>query len=254
MSDWNSTQYTKFERERTQPAIDLIQRIDISPRSILDIGCGPGNSTSRLFCRFPNSEILGIDNSNNMLKKATETYPELNFQKCDIPQELDALDNYDLIFSNACLHWIPNHADLFPKLMKKLNKGGMLAVQMPLVQNAMFYKMLNDLVATEKWHKLSKIKNFHNLMPGETYDILSALSKNVTMWETTYYHIVPSHSHVIEWYKGSGLRPYLERLDETEQREFENELLKLIESNYPIQADSSVILQMPRLFFTAIRQ
>lgn len=251
MNDWNSNQYTKFEKERTQPSVDLIHRINILPESILDIGCGPGNSTNQLYEYFPKANILGIDSSDNMLDKAEKSYPHLKFRKCFIPDDIESIENFDLIFSNACLHWIPDHKNLFPKLMSKLNRGGMFAVQMPLVQNAMFYKILNKLISTDKWKKLRDIHIFYNLEPNETYDILSKISKNVTMWDTTYYHIVPSHSSVIDWYKGSGLRPYLDILNQTEKSEFLSELLEMIKNNFPVQSDNSVILKMPRLFFTA---
>lgn len=253
MNDWDSKQYTKFENERTQPSVDLIHRIGGCPKTILDIGCGPGNSTNQLSIAFPDAEILGIDSSDNMLNKALQTYPELKFKKCVIPDELDSIADFDLIFSNACLHWIPNHKALLPKLMAKLNNGGMLAVQMPLTEDAVFYKVLNRLVDSYKWNKLSTIHNFHNLTPSETYDILSKVSQKVTMWETTYYHIVPSHSSVIEWYRGSGLRPYLEALTQAEKQDFIDDLTDSVRSEYPLQADSSVILKMPRLFFIATK-
>ncbi len=251
MSDWNSKQYKRFEKERTQPSVDLISRIDINPKSVLDIGCGPGNSTNRLYEHFPSAEILGIDSSENMLETARESYPQLKFEKCFVPDGLENFNKFDLIFSNACLHWIPNHTELLPKLVQRLNDGGVLAVQMPLVQTAMFYKMLNDLISHGRWEKLKVIQNFHNLMPDDTYDILAQCSKSVEMWETTYYHIVPSHIAVIEWYKGSGLRPYLEMLGSDEREKFISDLLKMIEENYPVQMDGNVILQMPRLFFVA---
>lgn len=253
VKDWDSKQYTKFERERTQPSIDLIHRIGISPSSVLDIGCGPGNSTNQLAGCFPGAELLGIDSSDNMLERARKTYPELKFQKCSVPDGLEAVGNYDLIFSNACLHWIPDHAGLFPKLMSKLNPGGMLAVQIPLTQEAVFYKLLHELISADKWKKLNAIHNFHNLTPNETYDILAKLSGEVTMWETVYYHVVPSHSAVIDWYRGSGLKPYLDMLGEAEKAEFLDELLELISRNIPLQADGTVILKMPRLFFTAAK-
>lgn len=253
MSDWDSNRYTKFEKERTQPSVDLIHRISIHPECILDIGCGPGNSTNRLYEHFPNASILGIDSSDNMLTKAKNSYPHLKFCKCTLPDGLDEIGNFDLIFSNACLHWIPEHKKLFPKLMKKINSGGMLAVQMPLVQNAPFYKILNKLVATEKWEKLSVVRNFHNLLPDEMYGILSEISDEITMWETTYYHTVPSHSSVMDWYKGSGLRPYLDMLNEAERSEFQNELLEMIKKEFSMQSDGTVILKMPRLFFTATK-
>ena len=135
--------------------------------------------------------------------------------------------------------------------MDKLSDSGVLAVQMPLVQNADFYILLNQLVATKKRKKLSVIRNFHNLPANETYDILSQISNDVTMWETSYYHILNSHADIIEWYKGSGLKPYLDMLTPTEQTEFLGELLESIKEKFPYQADNSVILKMPRLFFTA---
>lgn len=254
MNNWDANQYTKFENERTQPSIDLIRHINIAPESIIDIGCGPGNSTNQLKTFFPNARILGIDNSDNMLNKAKNSYKDLSFKKCNIPDDLVELENCDLIFSNACLHWIPNHADLLPRLTDKLNNGGMLAVQMPYVQNALFYKLLDALISTDKWQKLSGHAIFHNLLPNEYYDILSKLSKNVTMWETTYYHVVPSHDAVIDWYSGSGLRVYLDMLSQSEKEEFLTDLKKAVKNNFPIQKDNSVILKMPRFFFTVTKE
>lgn len=253
MSEWDSKQYTKFEKERTQPSIDLIGRVGICPKSILDIGCGPGNSTAQLAAHFPEAEILGVDSSDNMLARARAVYPDMAFRKCSVPDGLDELGSFDLLFSNACLHWIPDHRSLLPKLMDKLNTGGMLAVQIPLTQEAIFYKLLHEHLKSKKWSRLNTIHNFHNLTPNETYDILSQLSPEVCMWETVYYHVVDSHSAVIDWYKGSGLKPYLDMLDESEKAEFQSELLLLIREKIPLQSDGKVLLKMPRLFFTAVK-
>lgn len=252
MQDWNSRQYIKFEEERTRPTVDLVGRIDFSPQSILDIGCGPGNSTNQLRRRFPNADILGVDNSDDMLRRARSMYDELSFRKLQIPEELDTLGNFDLIFSNACLHWIPKHSELLPKLMEKLNGGGMLAVQVPFVQNAEFYGILNDLIET-KWKCLKNICIFHSPMPNEIYDILSKVSARITMWETTYYHILSSHGDVIEWYKGSGLRPYLNALTPEEGEELLFDLSERMKKALPIQADNRIILKMPRVFYTATK-
>lgn len=112
MSDWSSEQYLKFKSQRTQPAVDLAERITADqPKNILDIGCGPGNSTAVLRERFPGADILGVDNSENMIDKAKASYPDLNFRICDVACELDKLDTYDVIFSNACLQWIPSHLE-----------------------------------------------------------------------------------------------------------------------------------------------
>lgn len=251
MFNWNSEQYIKFKQERTQPSIDLINRLNINPISVLDIGCGPGNSTEQLYRRFTTAEILGIDSSEDMLKKAAADYPYIKFKKCIIPDELDKIGSYDLIFSNACLHWIPNHEVLLPRLMNKLNKNGILAVQMPLIQKAPFYRILDEHLQEKHWSMLKNIENFHSLSPNETYNILTKASKEITMWQTTYYHTVQSHNEIIDWYKGSGLRPYLERLSNSEQVYFNCELLEKLKKAFAIQADNKIILKMPRLFFIA---
>lgn len=251
MSDWNSGQYIKFEKERTQPSVDLINRIDFTPKSILDIGCGPGNSTQQLYKRFSAANILGIDSSDNMLKKAEYDYPNIKFKKCCVPDGLDSLDNYDLIFSNACLQWIPNHDILLPELMSKVNKNGALAVQIPMIQNALFYKLIDELLKDKRWESLRNVRNFHNLSPDKTYDVLSKVSNKITMWETSYYHVMQSYEKIIDWYNGSGLRPYLEKLNETDKIDFISQLTQKIKLNFKIQSDNKIILKMPRLFFIA---
>lgn len=251
---WDSKQYIKFKTERTQPSVDLISRIDTDPKTILDIGCGPGNSTQRLYERFPQAQITGIDNSENMLNTARQTYPHLQFSSCDVPDGLDAFPRYDLIFSNACLHWIPDHEKLLPALLDKLSPDGVLAVQMPLVQYAPFYHILHELTKHKPWDMLQDIHNFHNLLPDETYEILAKEHAEITMWETTYYHVLPSHDGIIEWYKGSGLRPYLERLNDAQQAEFTAQLKQKLADVIPVHADGTVILKMPRLFFLAKRK
>lgn len=211
MSDWNSNQYMKFKNERTQPSVDLINRISyLDPQNILDIGCGPGNSTFALKNHFKNADIIGVDYSENMLEKAKTSYPDMTFEKCNVPSGLENYEQkFDLIFSNACIHWIDNQEELIYKIFDKLNPNGVLAVQIPLIQKAPFYEILYRLVKTEKWKKLSIIHNFHNLLPEEYYDLFCKLNCDFSIWQTTYYHIVQSHMGVIEWYKGSGLRHIL---------------------------------------------
>lgn len=251
MSDWNSKQYVKFKNQRTQPSLDLISRLSgMAPKRILDIGCGPGNSTYALSEAFPNTEILGIDSSPDMLKRAQETYPDINFELCCVPHDLNKLPgNYDLIFSNACIHWIPEQEHLIKQLLDKLTDEGIFAVQIPLIQEAPFYKMLNKLTSSPKWNKLSDVKNFYNLLPEEYYDLFSSLKCDFDMWQTIYYHIMDIPENIIEWYKGSGLRPYLDLLSAPEQEELISELLDNINDFYSIQSDTKIIMKMPRLFF-----
>ena len=252
MSDWNSCQYMKFSVERTQPSADLISRFSSeSPNRILDIGCGPGNSTNTLAKAFPNAKIIGIDCSDDMLEKARRSYPHLCFVQGSIPDDLDRIDgNFDIIFSNACLQWIPEHRNLIPAIVNKLADGGTLAVQVPYIQKAPFYKLLHMLVNTVEWRKLSSVHNFHNLTAEEYYDLLSQIGSSYNIWETVYYHTVDSPEDVIEWYKGSGLRPYLDLLDDEERSAFIGDLLEIVSENFPKRENGAIILKMPRIFFT----
>ena len=114
MSNWNVNQYLKFENERTQPARDLAHRIHVkNPKKIIDIGCGPGNSTGILKEYFRDAEITGVDNAQSMIDQAVQNYPKLTFFRCDAEKELSVLgDGFDVVFPNACIQWIPNHPAL----------------------------------------------------------------------------------------------------------------------------------------------
>lgn len=140
MAEWNSGLYRKFENQRTQPARDLAERIKgTNPHTVLDIGCGPGNSTAVLKAVFPCAQITGIDNSENMIQRAKSEYPDIQFELCDVHA---ILGRYDVLFSNACLQWVPEHRTLIPELMSKLNDGGILAVQMPMNGDEPLYKII----------------------------------------------------------------------------------------------------------------
>ena len=253
MSDWNSNQYLKFKKERTQPSLDLISRIaNLSPSRILDIGCGPGNSTYELKKAFPDSYVLGIDYSENMLDKARESYPCVDFARCNVPSGLYEIDgSFDLIFSNACIQWIPEQYELFKAMFDKLNAGGTLAVQVPITHEAPFYQMLAEVVKNKKWSKLSDVRDFYYLMPEEYYDILCKNASSFDMWQTTYFHTVDGADGVLSWYSGSGLRPYYDALDEKEKNEFVSVLKNNINNIYQIRKNNKLILKMPRLFFIA---
>lgn len=256
MAEWNSEKYLKFECERTQPSLDLISRLNgFEPKRIIDLGCGPGNSTSVLYEKFKNAELLGVDASDDMLKKANKTYPYLSFKKCCLPEELENEDGkFDLIFSNACIQWIPEQRRLFEAVFSRLNNAGVFAVQVPLTQNSQFYIMLSSFLKEEKWSFLESTDVFHQLSPDGYYNLLTDFASDITMWETVYFHTVDSFDSVIDWYSSSGLRPYFERMDEKMKQEFLFDLKKRITENYTLMNNGKVILKMPRLFFTAVKK
>lgn len=254
MRDWNSTQYLMFENERTQPGIDLVNRIySEDPKKIIDIGCGPGNSTQVLAKRFPNAYILGVDNSQNMIETAKSNFPNLDFKICDVGKDLSMLeDDFDVVFSNACIQWIPNHNQLLKNMMKLLKIGGVLAVQTPMNYNEPIHKIIGEVSTNEKW-KLKFINHriFFNLSQGEYYDLLSEISEEFSIWETIYYHKLASHKDIMEWYRGTGLRPYLNDLSDEDKLDFEQDIFERVEKEYPVQKNGTIIFRFPRFFFTA---
>lgn len=254
MADWDSKLYMKFGGERTQSSVDLANRISIdSVRNAVDIGCGPGNSTAVLAERFKGAHVLGVDNSPAMLESARKAYPELEFKLCDAGSELHALGGgFDIVFSNACIQWVPDHHKLMRDMMALLRPGGALAVQVPLQYEQVIFKIILDTALREAWRgRLGNARTFYNLKQEEYFDLLSDISQDFTMWETVYYHRLKSHNDIMEWYRGTGLRPYLELLAEDEQSEFESEILKEVIRQYPVRKNGEVIFHFPRLFFIA---
>ncbi|MBP3919900.1 MAG: methyltransferase domain-containing protein [Clostridia bacterium] len=255
MAEWNSELYLKFKNQRTQPSIDLVKRICIQhPHSILDIGCGPGNSTKVLKDFFPDAEVLGIDNSENMIAKAKETYPDITFQISDITDHSQNLGKFDIIFSNACLQWVPDHKTLLPALFEKLNENGVLAVQIPMNEKEMLFQIVNDVVCEEKWKFASvPIEEMKTLTCEDYFDILSSLTSQFDVWETVYYHNMPSIDSMIDWIKGSRLRPYLHALNEADQQLFLSEIAEKASHAYKKQENGEIIFKFRRFFFTAVR-
>lgn len=258
MPNWDAEQYRKFESERTRAASDLLQHVNCdSVQSIVDLGCGPGNSTILLQERFPQAKIVGVDNSQSMLDEARKTYPQISFVLGDIA---DWHADYSpcLIFANASLHWLDRHEHVFPQLFSQLRSGGQLAIQMPKTFNARTHLLMRELACAEKWKDF--FQNLHTYPaasvkePGFYYDLLSPMAAKVDIWQTEYSHIVNSPNDVVEWVKGSGLRPYLELLPESKQAEFISEYQNEIDKYYKPQADGKVILPYPRFFLIATRK
>lgn len=253
MPQWDSSQYLKFENQRTQPAMDLVGKVPLcAPETVLDVGCGPGNSTAVLAKRYPNAQITGIDNSQNMIEAAKSACPTLQFAVIDASSDLSALGTFDLVFSNACIQWIPEHDKLIPKLFGLVHPGGCLAIQIPMNQDTPIHHLIRQTAMNPIWkNKFNNPRHFYTLTPSEYYDILSSCSPLCDIWMTTYYHILPGAQAILEWYRGTGLRPYLEVLSQDERIKFEKEILDQITLHYPERSDGTVIFTFPRFFMTA---
>jgi trans-aconitate 2-methyltransferase len=254
MFTWNSEQYVQFVNERTQPAVDLVSRIQQSnPAKIVDIGCGPGNSTHVLAERFPHADILGVDSSEEMIDAAKKTYPSLHFSQFNAQRDMTALGtDFDIVFSNACIQWVPDHPALFSNMMNILKSGGVIAIQTPMNYDEPIHKIITAVSASSKWqHKFTDKRIFYNLTPGTYYDLLSDLTDTFTVWETTYYHRMKSHEAIMEWYRGTGLRPYISVLSENDKKAFEAEIYDEIVKAYPVQKNGEIIFRFPRFFILA---
>ncbi|MCM1488780.1 MAG: methyltransferase domain-containing protein, partial [Firmicutes bacterium] len=246
MPDWNSTQYLKFKKERTQPSIDLAARIDLeNPVDIIDIGCGPGNSTAVLKTRFPKAKILGVDSSRNMVDRAKADNPDLSFKLLDVTSEDWRLgQHFDIAFSNACIQWVPDHKALLPKIMGILKEGGKMAVQIPFNFKQPIHTLTDELIKTEKWcKKINEPRIFYTLTAEEYYDILAEISSDFQMWETVYCHRMKSCEDIIEWYKSTGLKPYLDTLNDDDKREFLADVLVKVREHYPLRKNGEVIFR-----------
>lgn len=254
--DWNPELYLKFKEERTQPAIDLARRINVeNPEKIMDAGCGPGNSTNVILSRWPESEIIGIDNSASMIESARKNYPEMKWRVKDVTR-METEEKYDIIFSNATIQWIQNQKKLINDLVKMLKDKGALAVQVPQYHNMPVSQAIERVSLNKKWKKQTSQANndftFHS--SDYYYDILSVKLKSITMWETSYFHVMPSHQNIVEMIKSTGMRTFLDRLDTREEKmAFEKDVLKEITRAYPAQKDGNVLFPFERLFFIGYR-
>ena len=255
MTEWRPDSYLRFEKQRTQPSIDLATRIEVdSPRRIIDMGCGPGNSTMVLKNRWPAAEVIGVDNSTSMLERARENGGDVVWIHRDIDDDLSVLGKCDICFSNAAIQWLPNQDETVSKLFDTLNPGGVLAVQVPDVTDMPPHVIAQDFLTSPKWK--SRFKDFSSTLATHAleyyYDILSALSDDVTIWATDYCHVMDSPDDIAEWYRSSGLRPFFDCLDTEESVEaFMRDYTDEIKKAYIPRADGKLLLRFTRIFFLA---
>ncbi|HDG1707854.1 TPA: trans-aconitate 2-methyltransferase [Kluyvera ascorbata] len=251
MSDWNPTLYMQFGAERSRPAAELLARIPLNDvASALDLGCGPGNSTALLYQRWPNAAITGIDTSPAMLSEARNALPECHFIEADI-RSLQPEIPPDLIYANASLQWLSDHDELFPRLISLLKHNGFLAVQMPYNWEEPSHVLMREVAKEQGYPNRGRdpLPSVHRY-----YDILSQAGSEVDIWRTTYYHKMNSHQAIIDWVSATGLRPWLQDLDESQKQQFLARYHQRLQEHYPVQQDGQILLAFPRLFIVAQRK
>jgi trans-aconitate 2-methyltransferase len=253
---WSPAQYLKFEEERTRPVRDLVQRIPLARlSSAADVGCGPGNSTEVLRERYGQARIVGIDSSPDMIEAARKRLPDIAFEVADI-REWRPKEAFEAILANAVLQWIPDHETLIPSLIASLRAGGALAVQMPDNLDEPSHRLMREVAAEgPSTAKLTDAANARAERHGADwyFRLLRRHAAHVDVWRTTYFHPLDGARAVVEWLKGTGLRPFLDPLEKSEREAFLARYEGRIAEAYPAEADGTVLLPFPRLFFVARR-
>jgi len=257
MRDWNPALYRRFEDERTRPAAELLARVALrSPAQVYDLGCGPGNSTELLVERFPQARVIGTDNSPAMIAAARERLPQVGFELSDIAAWQPA-QPADLIYANASLQWIPDHERLIPQLFAQLAPGGVLAVQMPDNLEEPTHRLMRETAADPRWTEAigpaDKLRA-RILAARRYYDLLAPDAESVDVWRTTYHHPMGSPADIVQWLRGTGLKPFVEALPDALQPGFLAEYERRIDTAYPACADGRRLLAFPRLFIVAQRR
>ncbi len=262
VATWDDAQYLKFGDERTRAARELLARVPLAgPEHVVDLGCGPGNSTALLRERWPAARITGVDNAPEMLARArkderkdeaSQGHPGIAWVQGDAATYRPD-PPADLLFANAVFHWVPDHAALFPALLDRLRPGGVLAVQMPHSFDEPSHRLMRETRATVAPGKPAAGAA---LAVGEAafyYDLLAPRARAVDVWRTTYIHVMPDADGIVEWVKGTGLRPYLDDLDAPTQARFLDAYGRAVAVAYPPRADGKRLYPFPRLFIVAVR-
>lgn len=257
MPNWDANQYLRFAEERTRPCRDLVAQIALpSPRQVVDLGCGPGNSTQVLAERWPEAALTGLDSSAEMIEAARQAAPSRRWVVGDIANWTAGEGGpCDVVFSNAALQWVANHARLYPRLLAQVAPGGALAVQVPNNIDAPAHVVARSLVASAAWRNrfpADGVREWHVHDRAFYYDLLAPRAARVDLWETEYIHVMPAAEAIVEWYRGTGLRPFLEALSSPDERQdFVAAYLEEIRAAYPPRADGHILFPFRRLFLIA---
>jgi trans-aconitate 2-methyltransferase len=252
---WDPTQYLAFAGHRLRPALELLGRVPVqSPQRVVDLGCGAGNVTAYLRRRWPQAALVGVDSSAEMLATAAEAQPGIAWVRADVATWVPDAPP-DVIYANASLHWVEDHATLFSRLVGLLGAGGALAVQMPRNFDQPSHTLMHDAAAAGPW--AARLAGLQRAVPVREpafyYDRLAPHCKVVDLWETRYVQVLSGENPVAEFTKGSWLKPLLDALAEPERSAFEADYRRRVRAAYPPRPDGTTLFPFTRLFIVATR-
>jgi trans-aconitate 2-methyltransferase len=253
-TDWSPASYLQFENERTRPAHDLLARVrPDGVRRIVDVGCGPGNSTELLATRYPESEILGLDSSPAMLQDARRRLPDVRFEFANAAVWVPDAD-VDLVFANAVYQWIPGNLGQLARVLAALREKATLAVQMPDNLDEPSHRLMREVALAGRWSgRLDGAARDPLPSARAYYEALRPFAARIDIWRTTYHHVLHGADAIVEFVRSTGLRPFLDPLSEPERTEFIATYTARIAAAYPSLTDGQVLLPFPRVFFVAER-
>jgi len=257
---WDPARYRQFGAERSRPFYELVARIGATePNFVADLGCGPGELTADLCVRWPTAQVLGVDSSADMIAAAEDVVASLpdggrrrlRFELADI-SDWEPDRPADVIVSNAMLQWLPEHEKLLPRWVGHLAPGGWLAFAVPGNFDQPTHRLLRELAELPRWRDLLAGVAFNRQAadPAEYLDLLAREGCAVDAWETTYLHVLEGDDPVLDWYKGTGLRPVIAALDEGQAAEFIAEYGALLREHYP-RRPYGTVLPFRRVFVVA---
>lgn len=256
---WDPRKYTQFSSHRDRPFFDLTARIAAdSPRRVVDLGCGPGTLTAALAARWPSAQVTGVDSSPAMVERARalgQAPDNLDFVQAGI-EEWEPQPGTDVVVSNAALQWVPGHQDLMRRWAKQLDGGAWLAVQVPGNFGAPSHALMRELAAGPEWAgKLDGVLR-HGDAVDEPEDYLGLLVEagfDADVWETSYSQVLPGKDPVLEWVRGTALRPVIDALDPEDFSRFEEQYAVLLREAYPAHAWGTVF-PFRRIFMVGRKQ
>lgn len=251
---WNPKTYLTFADQRTRPAAELLARVSaVHPARVIDLGCGPGNSTGLLAGRWSDAHLEGLDSSAAMLAEARKSGVPAEWVQADLA-EWTAATPYDVIFSNATLQWLSDQAALLPRLTRFVAPGGTFAFQVPVNFDASSHRLMRETAQDPRWReKLSSVREIQRGDAQTYYDILKPYAAALDIWQTEYLQVLEGENAVYRWVSGTGLRPFLDALEGDERDAFIALYQKRLNAAYPCRDDGTTLFPFQRLFVVATK-
>lgn len=254
MSRWDPTRYLQYADERSRPFVELVARVEGEPRTIVDLGCGPGHLTAVLRARWPEATVVGVDSSAEMIERARAdgADPRASYELADVAS-WEPSGPVDLIVSNALFQWVPDRMSVMARLAGHVSPGGTFAVQTPDNYREPSHRLLSEIASRPPYRALTEgLHDDRGTAPTAYLELFAGLGWAADVWETSYLHVLPGADPVYEWISGTGARPVLAALPDGLREAFVDEYRAALRAAYPARPWGTV-MSFARVFAVARR-